>query len=69
MPLQNAHAFHADLSDLAHTHTTKDDLFQALEQRRQLWLEKMLVGWEEIALPVGMKESNLESSDRWTKFM
>ena len=31
MPLHNANAFHADLSDLAHTHNTKDKLFQALE--------------------------------------
>ncbi|KAK8013507.1 hypothetical protein PG991_009100 [Apiospora marii] len=68
MPLQNAHALHADLSDLAHAHTTKDNLFHDLERRRQLRSKEMLVAWEEIALALGMKESILESDDRWAKF-
>ncbi|KAK8079343.1 hypothetical protein PG994_003150 [Apiospora phragmitis] len=53
MPLQNAHAFHADLSDLARTHTTKDRDARGLGRNR--------VGF-------GDEESILESDDRWAKF-
>ncbi|KAI0410673.1 hypothetical protein F5X98DRAFT_359107 [Xylaria grammica] len=63
-PIQDFKAFHSDVSEMSNTARTKEELFCALESRRQQRSEEMAQAWNDIAVHLTAGRSMLPE-EQW----